>query len=91
MVVIICLPYFKNMFLFLFTSMSGTCPWRPEEDIRFPGAGVTGDRETADVDAGDQTWALCKNKCSSALSRLLRPPPPSHPPLPPEAWLERQV
>lgn len=33
-------------------------PWRPEEGIRFPRAGVTDDCELSDVGAGNQTSVL---------------------------------
>lgn len=35
-------------------------PWRPE-DVRFPGAGVSGSYELLDVGARNQTWVVGKS------------------------------
>lgn len=41
------------------------CPRRPEEDVRSPEAGVTGDRELPGKGAGNQTPVFYKSsKCS---------------------------
>lgn len=31
-----------------------SCPWRPEESMRYPGAGVTGGCEPSNRGSGDQ-------------------------------------
>lgn len=54
------------------------CPWRPEEVIRSPGAGITGGSKLPNMDSGTQTkvpWKSCKP------SSLL-----SHSPLPCVSW-----
>lgn len=47
------LPVLSLIFLALLSVC--LCMWRPEEGVRFPGAGVTGSCELPDLGTGDQT------------------------------------
>lgn len=49
-------------------------PWRPQEGVRCPGAGVAGGDEPSEVHAGNWTLVLCRmSKCSCPLSHFSRP------------------
>lgn len=55
-------------------SCKRSCPWRPEEGVRSPVAGVIGGAEPHNADAGDQVWVLYKS--SNALNHLTISPVP---------------
>lgn len=47
-----------------------SCTWRPEEGVRFPGAGIAGGHESSDTDVRTWTLVFCKssvNSCEPAL------------------------
>lgn len=54
----------KTYFIFKYVSMCRMCMWilgtMEARDLRSPGAGVTGDQELPDMDAGNWTQVLCK-------------------------------
>lgn len=58
----------------VYTNLCVWWPWKPEEGIGPPGAGLTCSCELSDVGAGNQTWVFWKSsKCSHTLSNLSSP------------------
>lgn len=54
--------------------MFATCVlWKPEEVLRFPGAGVTGCREWPDKGAGNGAWVLEEQQIALTTEPSLNP------------------
>lgn len=65
---IIYWSFLKCLFLFVYVCECVAhvcrCPWRPAEGVRFFGTGIIRGCEHPGVGAGNQTYALCKQKAN---------------------------